>query len=762
MATLVIRNPDGSEQEQDVASQITIGRSEGNDLILSEGGVSRKHARFFLDDDGMYVEDVGSANGTWVDGERIENAVKLSAESQVVVGDYEISVKLPVPSGKRQAVRGSSAGLAKGGRGAPAARGTKVVPAIKPSTVKKAGSGRAASPQLRGLTGGVTGKVFALSGTKVVGRVAGTDITIDDDSVSRRHAELIARGKEVIVRDLGSANGTTVNGVAISEDTTLSPGDIIQFGVVEVMFETSTPSGSRAPVRRPAPGSGPSSRRPPIRYSEDQLNAVDDHAPMDPAKKRKLIIGGAAGLVFLALIILKAFTTHETVNQNATPLGNGGRSSGKKPVSADPADEIEGLLTECRTYSSPDLGKPDWSRAEIACQKIIEIEPIHADANLLLKKIKTERACEDNLEKGKELVIAGKFEESLDFFAKVGAHTGDCPTYFLRAMSAARDPVSEVKRLAGKECKDYSTNGKWENAYKRCEVYIRLACQMMEPKDLYPPALTKLKLDGPIGKGDWRPADPLYIDFLKAREKVKPGEPPWQCPELRAFRPPPPPVDLAKLAKDEFMGRYPDKEMGRALVMYFDGKTEARVPLLKILEAMSKANEHELARKLLQDITEAQNLLDNGASELSNDKPEKAAIPFRRALEVDERLVLGDRLKQLSDDEKRRELEKRTSYVRRTIIESMSSKCYERGKFSADRKDFKLACQVWKLGDTFGRTNTDLVKALTNVCTRRAEEILAHDPSCAQLQQALEFAVDGDGFKQQINQRLEQDGCSSP
>ena len=63
MPTLVIKNPDGSQQEQDVAEQLTIGRAEGNDLILSEGGVSRKHARFFVDGEACMVEDAGSANG---------------------------------------------------------------------------------------------------------------------------------------------------------------------------------------------------------------------------------------------------------------------------------------------------------------------------------------------------------------------------------------------------------------------------------------------------------------------------------------------------------------------------------------------------------------------------------------------------------------------------------------------------------------------------------------------------------------------------
>ncbi len=57
MATLIIKNPDGSEQEQELAESLSVGRSEGNDLILSEGGVSRRHARFFVEGQDMHEDE---------------------------------------------------------------------------------------------------------------------------------------------------------------------------------------------------------------------------------------------------------------------------------------------------------------------------------------------------------------------------------------------------------------------------------------------------------------------------------------------------------------------------------------------------------------------------------------------------------------------------------------------------------------------------------------------------------------------------------
>ena len=50
---LVIRHPDGTEDEHElVGEELVIGRAETNDLVLVEGGVSRKHARIFFGDDG--------------------------------------------------------------------------------------------------------------------------------------------------------------------------------------------------------------------------------------------------------------------------------------------------------------------------------------------------------------------------------------------------------------------------------------------------------------------------------------------------------------------------------------------------------------------------------------------------------------------------------------------------------------------------------------------------------------------------------------
>src|SRR3954447_9906814 len=93
MPTLVIRSPDGTEREQQFDGELTIGRQDGNGLVLTEGGVSRKHARVFTSGAQVLIEDLGSANGTHVDGQTIDGATVITAASKIDLGDYSLALK---------------------------------------------------------------------------------------------------------------------------------------------------------------------------------------------------------------------------------------------------------------------------------------------------------------------------------------------------------------------------------------------------------------------------------------------------------------------------------------------------------------------------------------------------------------------------------------------------------------------------------------------------------------------------------------------
>ena len=73
-------------------------------------------------------------------------------------------------------------------------------------------------------------------GVTVIGRSSGCEIVVDDPNVSRRHAEVRRLGDGYSLVDLGSTNGTEVNGQRVGE-TSLMNGDVIGVGTTRLTFE---------------------------------------------------------------------------------------------------------------------------------------------------------------------------------------------------------------------------------------------------------------------------------------------------------------------------------------------------------------------------------------------------------------------------------------------------------------------------------------------------------------------------------------------
>lgn len=80
------------------------------------------------------------------------------------------------------------------------------------------------------------GQQFTLLAHTVLGRDSGCDITIPGTHLSRRHAEIAISGNKLLVRDLGSSNGTFINGKKV-EQGELYPGDQVQFDVLTFTVE---------------------------------------------------------------------------------------------------------------------------------------------------------------------------------------------------------------------------------------------------------------------------------------------------------------------------------------------------------------------------------------------------------------------------------------------------------------------------------------------------------------------------------------------
>jgi hypothetical protein len=96
---------------------------------------------------------------------------------------------------------------------------------------------RGTAGRLAVVSGAGEGKVFSIkTGKTRIGSLEDNDVTLPATTVSRYHAEIDARGRKVRITDLGSRNGTRVNGHAVTESP-LEPGDRIGIADVELVFE---------------------------------------------------------------------------------------------------------------------------------------------------------------------------------------------------------------------------------------------------------------------------------------------------------------------------------------------------------------------------------------------------------------------------------------------------------------------------------------------------------------------------------------------
>jgi len=89
------------------------------------------------------------------------------------------------------------------------------------------------------LSEGLTGKSYELKVDKTtIGRLDDNSFQISEGSVSSHHCEVLLHGKDVVVKDLNSTNGTFIGGERVTGEAPLKPGQILRLGQIEMRLET--------------------------------------------------------------------------------------------------------------------------------------------------------------------------------------------------------------------------------------------------------------------------------------------------------------------------------------------------------------------------------------------------------------------------------------------------------------------------------------------------------------------------------------------
>jgi len=253
----VISLTDGREYQ--VGSALRFGREAGADVVVPGGQVSRRHAEIVTSPRGYLIIDT-STNGTLVNGEKVENQRLLARGDVIRIADEEFRfyadvaqaapppapapaepVAAPPPSPAAAARLQSTGYFPSGSRpGAPeepvAAPPAPTKHAAAPATAGAAGAPPLAKFVVR--TGTLKGQRLVVKVPIVnIGRADYCDLVIPDDSVSSQHAKLTRREGVWILTDLGSTNGTLVDGERVQGDIPIAPGAFVRFGDVQLVFD---------------------------------------------------------------------------------------------------------------------------------------------------------------------------------------------------------------------------------------------------------------------------------------------------------------------------------------------------------------------------------------------------------------------------------------------------------------------------------------------------------------------------------------------
>lgn len=301
------------------AAPLSFGRDASSDVVVSGSDVSRHHAEIRSDPEGYILADL-SVNGTYVNGQRIGQTHPLSRADVIRIGNDEFRFyadALEPSAGPMSPPPAATEPAAVEEVRAPAGATNRLsdtmlgIPAEpQRPTPATAEASPLASLLLR--SGELKGKRLTIKVPVVnIGRGDYNDLVISDPSVSTMHAKLQRRENVWILSDLGSTNGTFVEGERIRGEVPLSPGTTLKFGDVAALFE---PLDDHVPVARAhgtrlverleakAPAADPlaqSEARRPIRRHRPRMPPPDPTGPSS-----LMVIGLVVLLVILAYLLL--------------------------------------------------------------------------------------------------------------------------------------------------------------------------------------------------------------------------------------------------------------------------------------------------------------------------------------------------------------------------------------------------------------------------------------------------------------------------
>ncbi len=209
--TLTIKLPDGKSQQVELKGiLLSLGRLTENDIAIPSKIVSRKHAALERRSDGWWYRDLESSNGTYLEGKQIRE-IKLQDGMKLQLGRDEKKAVFIILHGRTE-------------------RETPTPRLVGRETVIERTTSTTGYVHLQASTPSKQGR-------QVIGRGKEADVRLQSPVISREHASIQPGTPEWTITDLGSKNGTFLNGKRINRSERLRSGDVIQIGPFRLNYE---------------------------------------------------------------------------------------------------------------------------------------------------------------------------------------------------------------------------------------------------------------------------------------------------------------------------------------------------------------------------------------------------------------------------------------------------------------------------------------------------------------------------------------------
>ena len=380
---------------------LRIGRMRENDIVVDSPAASRFHARLQLDAGRVFLEDGGSENGSLVNERRVRGRQELAPGDRILIGKHELRVRsrrldedalvdartLPpgaqvedvaeaqmeeARSGSGDESNADSVAVVEGsGHGefdfAPAelvaaddadealaaALVDEDAAAVDPGSPPPSPAAAALFAGLIVQRDGKIERVEPWEGDSfIVGRSSESDLVLPQDEVSRKHARFVRSGDRYEVHDLGSVNGTLVNGTR-ADVHELAVGDVITIEGFELTFVLDREPISGA--MKPSPAAAPAEVAPVAivdpEWEVDALADLDGAPSLDDAAAVSATqvlapLGGGDATIANVMLEEDAIGASDAASPLAaieagTAQGDSGPTDGVDPI--DGADGLDDL-----------------------------------------------------------------------------------------------------------------------------------------------------------------------------------------------------------------------------------------------------------------------------------------------------------------------------------------------------------------------------------------------------------------------------------